>query len=149
MMRRRLGHDAPGPIEADPATDRNYFPAAALSKSFGKRFGEFCQGGLIGVHFQDTPLVDHTQNPSLDLAAKLGLCDIDPSRPMTAAARAVLPILGNVSIDGVPYITLTYGQNSLLTGASVNLQTSTDLKRWQTVDPDFIQYLATNRLPAI
>jgi len=65
------------------------------------------------------------------------VCDIDPSKPMTAAARANLPTAGTLS-GGV--LTLTYHQNSAMIGTTVNVQTSTDLQTWTTVSqPVFVQ----------
>ena len=59
------------------------------------------------------------------------LCDIDPSRPMTAADRAVMPTLGTTA-DG-KNLTLTYRQYVNLTGVTVTLQNSTDLVTWTVV----------------
>ena len=59
------------------------------------------------------------------------LCNIDPSRPMTAADRAALPVQGTTA-DG-KYMTLTYRQYVNTTGVTVTLQGSTDLNAWTTV----------------
>ncbi len=59
------------------------------------------------------------------------LCDIDPSRPMTAADRAALPKQGTTA-DG-KYMTLTYRQYVNTTGVTVALQSSTDLNAWTVV----------------
>ena len=63
------------------------------------------------------------------------LCDIDPTRPMTAADRAALPFssLDTTTTPGTAYLTLTYRQNLLINGVTVNVQTSSDLQTWFTV----------------
>ena len=59
------------------------------------------------------------------------LCDIDPSRPMSAADWAALPKQGTTA-DG-ENMTLTYRQYINATGVTVTLQSSTDLNTWTTV----------------
>ena len=59
------------------------------------------------------------------------LCDIDPSRPMTATDRAALPKQGTTS-DG-KYLTLTFRQYINTTGVTMTFQNSTDLNTWTTV----------------
>ena len=59
--------------------------------------------------------------------------NIDPARPVTAADRAALPTVGTANSNGTRYLTLTYRRYALLTGVSVNVQTSTDLVTWTTV----------------
>ncbi len=59
--------------------------------------------------------------------------NIDPARTMTAADRAALPTVGTASSNGTRYLTLTYRRYALLTGVSVNVQTSPDLVTWTTV----------------
>ncbi len=61
------------------------------------------------------------------------VCNIDPARPMTAADRAALPVVGTVTTNGTRYLTLTYRRYALLTGTTVNVQTSPDLVTWTTV----------------
>jgi hypothetical protein len=63
------------------------------------------------------------------------LLDIDPSRPMNASDKAALPAVGISTIVGTEYLTLTYRQNPLETGITINVQTSSDLKTWVTVKP--------------
>ena len=60
------------------------------------------------------------------------VCNIDPARLMTAADRAALPTVGTMSSNGTRYLTLTYRRYALLTGVSVNVQTSPDLVTWTT-----------------
>jgi len=73
------------------------------------------------------------------------LYDIDPTKPMSASDRAALPALGidSTTTPGTEYLTLTYRENPLMTGITVNAQTSPDLKTWTTlktsdVPPDFL-----------
>lgn len=66
--------------------------------------------------------------------------DINPTMPMTATDRAALPVFALTTIKGAPYLTLTYRENSLMSGVTVNIQTSPDLQTWTTVtNPTIIQ----------
>ncbi len=56
--------------------------------------------------------------------------DIDPTQIMSATDRAALPVF-NVAAGGD--LTLTYRQNRLLTGATIHVQTSSDLQNWTTL----------------
>jgi len=60
-------------------------------------------------------------------------CDIDPSVPMSAHDRSMLPTVGTVTSSGTTYLTLTYRQSAEATNLMVNIQTSTDLKTWTSV----------------
>ena len=67
-------------------------------------------------------------------------CDIDPSKPISAADRSALPSVGVTSDGGAPCLTLTYRQNALLSNISVEVQTSSDMVNWQTVpNPNAVQ----------
>jgi len=65
------------------------------------------------------------------------LFDINPSQPMTSTDRAALPALAidTTSTPGSQYLALTYRQYQSLEGATVAVQTSTDLMTWTTVNP--------------
>jgi uncharacterized delta-60 repeat protein len=95
----------------------------------------------VALYLTNPSLSGPTATPQNDGVPNLlkYLCDIDPSRPMTAADTAALPGTGTTTVGATQYLTLTYRQNSLLTGVAVNLQTSSDLKTWQTVTPSFTQ----------
>jgi hypothetical protein len=67
------------------------------------------------------------------------LCDIDPSRPMTPADRAALPVLGTITITGVNYLTLTYRQYALATNIFIIIQASPDLQNWQPAESSMSQ----------
>ena len=68
------------------------------------------------------------------------LYDIDPSKPISAQGRTALPTLGLADIGGTTYLTLTYRQYAMLTGVTVHVQTSSDLRTWQTItNPAFIE----------
>jgi CubicO group peptidase (beta-lactamase class C family) len=71
-------------------------------------------------------------------------CDIDPGVPMDADAQAALPAGAIITVGATNYLTLTYQQNSWATGVSANLQTSTDLKSWQTVTPNLTRTVSTD-----
>ncbi len=65
------------------------------------------------------------------------LFDINPTTTMTPADRAALSTLGidTSSTLGTEYFELTYRQYQALEGVTVNVQTSTDLQTWTTVNP--------------
>jgi hypothetical protein len=73
--------------------------------------------------------------------------DINPTAPMSAADRAAMPVVGlnTTSVTGKQYLTLTYRQYASQTGLTINVQTSTDLQTWTTVNPaDFSQQIGTD-----
>jgi kumamolisin len=72
------------------------------------------------------------------------LDNVDPNRPMAAADRAALPVVGTTTAGNTLYLTLTYRQYALATGLLVNLQTSPDLLTWTTVTPDLSQQVSTD-----
>jgi hypothetical protein len=59
--------------------------------------------------------------------------DINSAVPMSATDYAALPTSGMTTIGGTQYLTLTYRQNVLQTGVTINVQTSSDMKAWTTV----------------
>jgi len=61
------------------------------------------------------------------------LFDIDPTVPVTAADRAILPTVGTTTISGSNYETLTYREYASTTGVTINVQTSQDLQTWTTL----------------
>ena len=62
-------------------------------------------------------------------------CDIDPTRPMSTADWFALPIPGldTTTTPGTTYLTLSYRQNLRISGVTVNIQTSSDLRTWSNV----------------
>ncbi len=60
---------------------------------------------------------------------------------MTTTDRDAMPAVGidTASNPGTKYLTLTYRENALSTGITVNVQSSADLQTWTTVTPDFFQ----------
>lgn len=73
------------------------------------------------------------------------LYDIDPTAPMSQTDQSALPSVKTETSGGVNYLTLTYRQNAEETGVTVNIQTSTDLQTWTTVNPpDFSQQVNTD-----
>ena len=68
------------------------------------------------------------------------LLDINPSRPMTQADHAALPLGGTMVVGGQSYLTLTYRRSSLTASITANVQTSADLLNWTTVsNPNIVQ----------
>lgn len=72
--------------------------------------------------------------------------NINPARPMSSGDRAALPVMAidTTTTPGTPYLTLTYRQYSLMTGTTINVQTSTDLLTWSTVTPDLAVQTGTD-----
>lgn len=93
-------------------------------------------------HFNSAQLADPNFSGSAATPQKDGVpnllkyvYNIDPSRGMTATDRAALPVMDIITSGGIRYLTLTYRQNSSMTGVTVSVQKSTDLKTWSTVTP--------------
>jgi hypothetical protein len=61
------------------------------------------------------------------------LFDINPIEVMSATDRAALPAVGMSTTGGIHYLTLTYRQYAGISGISVNVQTSADLRTWTTL----------------
>jgi hypothetical protein len=70
--------------------------------------------------------------------------DIAPARTMTAADMAALPVGSMTTVAGQKYLCLTYRQNALLSGLTINLQSSPDLRNWITVVPGLSQQTGTD-----
>jgi hypothetical protein len=68
------------------------------------------------------------------------LFDIAPATSMSATDYAALPTAGTTTVSGTQYLTLTYRENALETGITVNVQTSPDLQTWTTlINPTITQ----------
>ena len=63
---------------------------------------------------------------------------------LSKADRAALPLVGKTTLSGTTYLTLTFRENPIITGVTLNLQTSTDIHTWQTVTPDLLQVIGTD-----
>ena len=61
--------------------------------------------------------------------------DVNPAEVMTPADIAALPAVGTTTNNGLLYLTLTYRENPLASGVSLQVQTSPDLQTWQPVTP--------------
>jgi hypothetical protein len=88
-----------------------------------------------------------TATPENDGMANLlkFLFNIDPARPMLGSDRTALPTVGTTTTGGTEYLTLTYRQYASASGITVNVQTSSDLKTWTTVNPpSFSQQIGTD-----
>lgn len=72
--------------------------------------------------------------------------NISPASAMTTADRAALPVAGidTTTSPGTIYLTLTYRENKLANGLTVNVQESTDLQNWQNVTPNLTQHKGTD-----
>jgi hypothetical protein len=56
--------------------------------------------------------------------------DITGGQTMTATDRTKLPTVGQKTVSGTTYMTLTYHQRPNLVGVFINVETSTDLVNW-------------------
>jgi hypothetical protein len=64
---------------------------------------------------------------------------------MLGSDRTALPTVGTTTTGGTEYLTLTYRQYASASGITVNVQTSSDLKTWTTVNPpSFSQQIGTD-----
>jgi hypothetical protein len=100
-----------------------------LPETFAQWEAQFPQ--LTDLSQNATPLHDGVDN------LLKYLFDINPTEPMARTDRAALPNVGidSTSTPGTPYLELTYRQNQMLENVTVNVQTSTDLQNWTTVNP--------------
>jgi len=130
-------------VQASQAGNANYQAAANVSRSFtvtaspDLTFSQWeGQAGFFTVPQLLNPLTSGpTATPEGDGVPNLlkYLYNIDPARPMTAADRTALPVLGKTMIAGTQYLTLTYRQYALKTGITLSVQTSSNLQTWSTV----------------
>lgn len=74
------------------------------------------------------------------------LYNINPTRFMTAADRAGLPVqsLDTTTTPGTTYLALKYRQYAKETGITIHVQTSTNLTTWTTVVPDITRQIGTD-----
>jgi hypothetical protein len=107
-------------------------------------FGTWAGGQFNGQ--SDPNVIGATATPENDGTANLlkYAFDINPARVMSASDLAALPAAGFAKTNGISYLTLTYRQNPLAGGVTVNVETSSDLLAWQTVTPDFTQSAGTD-----
>lgn len=85
------------------------------------------------------------QNDGIPNAVKY-LCAVNPTVPMSAASRAMLPLGGIVTVGGTPYLALTFRQNPHTPGLTLSTQTSPDLTTWTSGPPDLTQSSGTDPL---
>jgi len=83
------------------------------------------------------------QNDGIPNAVKY-LCAVNPTLPMSAASRAMLPIGAIVTVGGIPYLALAFRQNPNAPGLTLSTQTSPDLTTWTTGTPDLTQTVGTD-----
>ncbi len=112
---------------SDPSYQGSATGTLVISATFGQweSFYGFT-GGLT-----DTPEKDSVPN------LLKYVYDINPSGPMNGLDRAALPTVGidTTTTPGTQYLTLTYRQYAALTDVTINVQTSSDLQNWSTVNP--------------
>ncbi len=125
------------------ATNATGTGSATLNLTVGNTLTSFSDWEM--QHTISGPATDTPENDSVANLLKY-LYDIDPSRPMSIADRAALPILGldKTTNPGTQYLTLTYRQFAQATGVTVHLEATTDLKTWQTVTPDIDQPMSVD-----
>jgi hypothetical protein len=125
-------------IQASQAGNGIYAPAPNVTQSFqvtgGTVFSTWEGGFGVASSPSATP-----ENDGISNLLKY-LYDIDPSKPISGQELAALSAFGISDIGGTTYLTLTYRQYAMLTGVTVNVQTSPDLNTWQTVsNPSFVE----------
>jgi hypothetical protein len=125
-------------VEADQAGNNAYVVAASVTQSF--RAAQSQPPGTWAAIHSITNLNATPENDGVPNLLKY-LYDINPTTTMSATDRAALPVLGiePTATPDTSYLTVTYRQNALATGITVNLQASTDLQTWTTVTPDVDQ----------
>jgi N-acetylneuraminic acid mutarotase len=111
-------------IQASQAGSANYLAAPSVNQSL-------VVSSPVG--FSGNPAAT-PQNDGVSNLYKY-LYDINPTQPMSAADRAALPTVGMASSGNTSYLALTYRQYALETGITMNVQTSSDLQTWTTVNP--------------
>jgi uncharacterized repeat protein (TIGR03803 family) len=73
------------------------------------------------------------------------LFDLNPSKAMSASDRSALPVTALIDVGGTEFLTLTFREYALYKNLTINLQTSSDLKTWTTVNPpNFTQQVGTD-----
>ena len=98
------------------------------------------------VQQADPNVVGQNADPEHDGYSNLlkYLFDINPNESMSASDKAALPQVAMATVASTTYLTLTYRENPLAGGITVNFQTSNDLKTWSTVTPDLSQMVGTD-----
>jgi uncharacterized repeat protein (TIGR03803 family) len=131
-------------------------PRAGLAPTLGGNFYGVTLGGGAGPLLNSSPLpagtffkVTAVGGPTADFEDDgvpnllKEVLHIDPSQPMGPSDLKAMPELGMVT--GNPsQLTLTWRQNASLTGVTVAVQSSLDLKSWQTIDDPVISQISTD-----
>jgi len=136
---------APNNIAMDLGVSTNYGGTTTVNLPFTATPLNFSQWEAQYPSLTDLQPNDTPENDGVTTLLKF-LFNINPSQPMSATDRAALPVLSidTTTTPGTPYLSLTYRQHSLVTGITVNVQTSTDLITWTTVTPDISQQVGTD-----
>ncbi len=136
---------AHGTITATVASSANYVPgvsqAATVNIVVVQPYSEWSSNYSLVTAATAIPKNDGVPN------LLKYLFDIDPTKPISGADLGALPTLGtNTSTSpGTTYLTLTYRQNSGMSGVTVGVETSDDLQTWTPVNPpDIFQQVGTD-----
>ena len=97
------------------------------------------------THYAITDLAAAPANDGVPNLLKY-LYHIDPSTTMGAGDRAALAKVGKdiTTTPGTTYLTLTYREYAGLSGATVHVESSSDLVSWATVTPDMTVQTGTD-----
>jgi hypothetical protein len=107
------------------------FPSYSMSVIVVKsQFENWREQNFTTAQLANWPYSGDTGDPANDgipnlMKYALGL---NPNQP----AQSGLPVLGQVSISGSTYLTLSFTQQSALTDITYNVQVSSDLQNWQS-----------------
>jgi hypothetical protein len=119
-----------GTITATVASSANYqlgvSQAATVSILVSQTYGEWSTAYSLATSEADTPYNDGVPN------LLKYLYDINPNQPLSGADIGALPVTGidTTSAPGTSYLTLTFRENSGLSGVTITVQTSSDLQTW-------------------
>jgi hypothetical protein len=121
-----------GTISASNGIGTAVAQSFSITVAAGQQFTDWeTSNGFTGT----ATIIGPSATPQNDGIANLQkyFYDINPSAPMNATDYAALPTLGMTTIGGSQYVTLTYREYALQTGITVNVQSSPDLKIWNTL----------------
>ena len=137
-------------IQASQAGNATYAAAPSVTQSFTVTASahlsfsqwEVQSGFFTAQQLDNSAYSGSTATPENDGVPNLlkYLYDINPMVPMTAADRAALPVMGTAS----GYLTLTYRQYAGMTGITIHVQTSPDLKTWTAVSNPILTQTGTD-----
>jgi hypothetical protein len=120
--------------------------ASSVLEYYSQPFAAWQTANFTATQLANSSFIASNATPFKDGVSNLlkYLFDINPSQFISATDETALPVVGINSISGTSYLTLTYRQNSLMTGITVNVQTSPDLQNWTTISPSNPSYISQN-----